>query len=78
MSRFNVYVLVNIKLCVGCDNLSVPKRSHRRLYKTVQNTQIFKACIPVAGYPSSVTQHILFLPEEIYGQPRKGYSLEYF
>jgi len=26
MSRFNVYVLVNIKLCVGCDSLSASKK----------------------------------------------------
>jgi len=26
MSIFVIYVLVNIKLCVGCDNLSAPKR----------------------------------------------------
>jgi len=26
MSRFNVYVLVNIKLYVGCDSLSASKK----------------------------------------------------
>ena len=64
MSRFIVYVLVNIILWVGCDNLSVPKRSQRIFYNTVQNTQIFNACLPVAWCPNSFAPFFLILPEK--------------
>jgi hypothetical protein len=40
MSKFIVYVLVNIKFWVGCNNLSVPRCRYRRFYKMFQNEQI--------------------------------------
>ena len=43
MSNLIVYVLVNIKLCVGSNNSSVPKCGYRRFYNSFQNEQIFNA-----------------------------------
>jgi len=63
MTRYIVYVLVNVKLWTGCDNYSVPKTGQRGFYNTVQSTQMFNACIPVAGCPNSLTPYFLILPE---------------
>jgi len=78
MSVFIIYVLVNIKLFVGCDNLSAPNRGQSIFYNTVQNTRIFNACILLAGCPNSITTYFLIFRQKLYGQPQRAYRLEYF
>ena len=65
MSRFNVYVLVNIKLCVGCDSLSAPKKDYSSFYNTDRNTQIFNAWIFVVGCPNSITRYFPILCQNL-------------
>ena len=78
MLKFNVYVLANIKLCVGCDNLTLPKTGQRSFYNTFQNTQIFNPHILVADCPNSITPYFVFLPQKHYSQMQRAQILEYF